>query len=81
MKLKNDKNPTSKTLSSIAKSLGKFPKGIEKYFKELNIQGENYKDKIWYTQEEIELLKSYITSKEKPSEYKYSIYAFKKRFQ
>lgn len=78
MRIINDKNPNAKTLSSIAKTLGRFPKGIEKYFKELNIKGTEYKNKIWYSEQEIESLVKYIKSKEKPSEYKYSIYDFKK---
>lgn len=39
MRLKNELNPTSKTLSSIAKSLKKFPQGIQKRFDELGIKG------------------------------------------
>ena len=78
MKLKNELNPTSKTLSSIAKSLKKFPQGIQKRFDELGIKGTEYKGRIWYTIEEVEKLKEYLNNSEVPSEYKYSIYDFKK---
>ena len=78
MKLINEQNPTSKTLSSIAKFLGKFPKGIEKRFQELGISGTEYKGRIWYSEEEINKLTSYLNDSELPKEYKYSIYDFKK---
>ena len=78
MKLRNDLDPTSKTLSSIAKSLKKFPQGIQKRFNELGIKGTVYKGHIWYTVEEVERLKEYLNNSEVPSEYKYSIYDFKK---
>lgn len=78
MRLKNELNPTSKTLSSIAKSLKKFPQGIQKRFDELGIKGTEYKGRIWYTVEEVEKLKEYLNNSEVPTEYKYSIYDFKK---
>lgn len=78
MKLKNELNPTSKTLSSIAKSLKKFPQGIQKRFDELGIKGTEYKGRIWYTVEEVGKLKEYLNDSEVPTEYKYSIYDFKK---
>ena len=78
MRLKNELNPTAKTLSSVAKALKKFPKGIQKRFDELGIKGTEYKGRIWYSVEEVEKLKKYLNDSEVPSEYKYSIYDFKK---
>ena len=76
--MKNELDPKAKTLSSIAKSLKKFPQGIQKRFDELGISGTEYKSRIWYSEKEINQLKEYLNTSEVPTEYKYSIYDFKK---
>ena len=78
MRLKNELDTNAKTLSSIAKSLKKFPQGIQKRFDELGISGTEYKGRIWYSEKEINQLKEYLNKSEVPTEYKYSIYNFKK---
>ena len=78
MRLKNELDPNAKTLSSIAKSLKKFPQGIQKRFDELGIKGTEYKGRVWYSEKEINQLKEYLDKSEIPTEYKYSIYDFKK---
>ena len=78
MRLKNELDPNAKTLSSIAKSLKKFPQGIQKRFNELGIKGIEYKGRVWYSEKEINQLKEYLDKSEVPTEYKYSIYDFKK---
>src|SRR5574344_605067 len=77
MRLKNESDPNAKTLSSIAKSLKKFPQGIQKRFNELGIKGTEYKGRVWYSEKEINQLKEYLDKSEVPTEYKYSIYDFK----
>ena len=78
MRLKNESDPKAKTLSSVAKSLKKFPQGIQKRFDELRIRGTEYKGRIWYSEKEVEQLKEYLEQNANHAEYKYSIYDFKK---